>query len=278
MRDNMTNNYLYIDFDDKTDDSTHQAKFKVSKTSKIEHLINQKDYEKALTHIDKILENDKDFSNWNLKGIILNNLKEYEKSIECFDNALSLCDCQEIRLNKAKCLYDFSKVTFFPEGNYDKSLILIDDALDILPESEDPSEFYFLKAEILEGMENLVEAQKAYLIAYNEFDRLKELENQIDYLNNTSDILIIIAGTGFYNFTPKSGIVVDLIRDLENEHDPDAIAVFFNEKIAGYVANSDYTLIEEVKSASDIKKSINENQKAEILFDFLGEYTVARLI
>ena len=51
-----------------------------------------------------------------------------------------------------------------------------------------------------------------------------------------------------------------------------------DESIVGYVANSDYTLIEEVKSASDIKNIMNNEQKAEILFDYIGEYTIAKLI
>ena len=69
-----------------------------------------------------------------------------------------------------------------------------------------------------------------------------------------------------------------MVKDLENEHDPDAIAAVKDNEIVGYVANSPHTLIDEVKSASDIKNSIKDNQKAEILFDFLGEYTIAKLI
>lgn len=277
----MTDNreYLNTDIDKQNqNDKTYQATFKVSKTSKVEHLIKEQKYDEALVEINKILQSDNDYSNWNLKGIILDNLKEYEKAIECFDNALNINESSDIKINKANSLYNWGKLSFFPEGNYDKALRLINCGLEVLGESEDPSEFYFLKAEILEGLNDLVEAQKAYLIAYKEFDRLKELENQIEYINNTSDILIIITGCSFYNFTPESGIIVILVKDIENEHDPDAIAVMKDESIVGYVANSDYTLIEEVKSASDIKNVMNNEQKAEILFDYIGEYTIAKLI
>jgi len=277
----MTDNreYLNTDIDKQNqNDKTYQATFKVSKTSKVEHLIKEQKYDEALAEINKILQSDNDYSNWNLKGIILDNLKEYEKAIECFDNALNINESSDIKINKANSLYNWGKLSFFPEGNYDKALRLINYGLEVLGESEDPSEFYFLKAEILEGLNDLVEAQKAYLIAYKEFDRLNELENQIEYINNTSDILIIITGCSFYNFTPESGIIVSLVKDIENEHDPDAIAVMNDESIVGYVANSDYTLIEEVKSASDIKNIMNNEQKAEILFDYIGEYTIAKLI
>lgn len=277
----MTGNreYLNTNIDKQNqNDKTYQATFKVSKTSKVNHLINEQKYDEALVEINKILQSDNDYSNWNLKGIILDNLKEYEKAIECFDKALNINESSDIKINKANSLYNWAKLSFFPEGNYDKALRLINYGLEVLGESEDPSEFYFLKAEILEGLNDLVEAQKAYLIAYKEFDRLNELENQIEYINNTSDILIIITGCSFYNFTPESGIIVSLVKDIENEHDLDAIAVMNDESIVGYVANSDYTLIEEVKSASDIKNIMNNEQKAEILFDYIGEYTIAKLI
>ena len=69
-----------------------------------------------------------------------------------------------------------------------------------------------------------------------------------------------------------------MVKDEDNEHDPDAIAVVNNGETVGYVANNPYTLIDEVKSASDIKNSISDNQKAEILFIYLGEYVIAKLL
>ena len=127
-------------------------------------------------------------------------------------------------------------------------------------------------------MNDLVEAQKSYLIAYKEFDKLKEFENQSEYLKNTSDILINIVGSDFYNFTPENGMIVDLVKEQDNEHDPDAIAVIINNEKVGYVANSSYTLIDDVKGASDIKNEMKDSQRAEILFNYLGEYTIAKLI
>lgn len=273
------NDYLDIDPNQKDgSDNTRQTTFKISKTLKVDNLIAKEKYDDALSEINRILKTDANYSNWNLKANILAKLKRYEESVECFDKALSLNPSDEIKLNKANSIYDWAKVTFFPEGNYEKALRLIDDALNIIPDSEDPSEFYFLKAEILEALNDLAESQKAYLIAYKEFDKLKELENQIEYLNNTSDTLIIITGSYFYNFTPEKDIMVNLVKQDDNEHDPDAIAVMLNDELIGYVANSPYTLIDEVKSASDIKKLINDNQNAKILFNYLGEYTIAKLV
>lgn len=266
--------YLYID----SNDDAHQSRFKVSKTPKIDYLIKEKRFDDALDEINSLLKTDFGVDNLKLKGIILNHLSRYEESCECFDEAFNLNPLPEIHDLKSNALYDWAKVTFFPNGDYEKALVLIDSALDTLSDSHDKSEFYFLKAEILEALNELVEAQKCYLIAHKEFEKLNELESQITYLNTTSDILISITGTNFYNFTPENGMMVDLIKDEDNEHDPDAIKVCFNDGVVGYVANSDYTLIDEVKSASDIKNIINENQKAEILFTYMGEYIISKLI
>ena len=273
-KDVIMKDYLYID----SSDDAHQARFKVSETPKIDHLIAEKRFSQALSEIDKLLKTDCSYENLNLKGIILMNLDEFEKSLECFDKALDLHESSDIRLNKANCLYGWAKVTFFPEADYEKALKLIDCGIDTIPEGEDPSEFYFLKAEILEALNQLADAHKCYLTAYKEFDRLREFEQQCEYLNNTSDTLINIVGGDFYNYRPEVGDILSLVKDDDNEHDPDAVAVVNNGETVGYVANNPYTLIDEVKSASDIKNRISENQKAEILFVYLGEYVIAKLL
>lgn len=255
-----------------------QTTFKVSKTTKVDHLIKEKKFDEALIEIERLLKDDDIYTNWRLKGIILDNLSRFSEAVECFDKALKLNECDEILLDKANVLYDWSKVSFFPEGNYDKALVLIDNALDVIPESEDASEFYFLKAEILEALEDLVESHKSYLIAYKEFEKLDEFEYQVDFLKNSTENLVNIVGCYFYNFSPQKGVVVDLVRDEDNEHDADAIAVIFEDKLVGYIANNDYTLIDEVKSASDIKRIVKDDQKAEIMFIYMGEYVVAKLL
>lgn len=268
--------YLYIDSEDNGG-NTRQAKFVVPKTSKIDYLIAEARYSEALELIEKTLKKD-DVNYWSLKALIYDKEKEYEKSIECIDKSLALNETAELNLNKANTLYKWAKISYFPELEYEKALELIDKALETLPESEDPSEFHFLRGEILEALRELVEAKKSYLIAYKEFDKLKEFEEQVEYLNTTDDTLITISGSYFYNFTPSSDLTVDLIKEEDNEHDPDAIAVYLDNEKIGYVANSDYTLIDEVKSASKIKNMINDNTQAKILFVYLDEYIIAKIL
>ena len=271
-----TEDYLYIDSSNASE-SSKQSRFKIPKTSKIDNLINENRYDEALDLIEKTLKKD-DLDYWTLKAAILDNQKEYEKSIECYDNALKLSDKEEIHTDKANALYRWAKITYFPELEYEKAYKLISAAIDMLPQNEDPSEFYFLKGEILEALHEPIEAKKAYLIAYKEFDKLKEFESQVEYLKTTNDTLINISGSYFYNFTPEENLIINLVKEEDNEHDPDAIAAYLNGQKIGYVANSDYTLIDEVKSASKIKNLIKDGSQAKILFIYLDEYIIAKLL
>ena len=275
----MNNSYLQRDSKQESDgDNTYQSTFKVSKTSKIEYLIENKKFDEALSLVDRMLEKDRDYKNWNLKGIILDNLSEYDNAIECFDNALRVSDDSEILINKVNSLYKWAKVSYFPDLKYDHSLRLIDDALEIIPESEDPSEFYFLKAEVLESMGQRVESKKNYLIAYGEFEKLNEFQKQLDYLETTNDLLVNITGSYYHNYNPTEGEIVKLVKEPENEHDGDAIAVYLDNDKIGYVANSEYTLFDKVKSATKIKNDIPETCEAEIQFVYLDEYIIAKII
>lgn len=259
-------------------DGTGQATFKVSETPRIDHLIRERKYDEALSEINQLLKTTHTSDNLNLKGTILDKMSEFDKAIATFDEALEITRSDEILKNKAEAYYNWAKVTFFPAEDYEKAITLIDSGIEALPESEDASEYYFLKAEIFEGMNELVEAHKYYLKAYKEFDKLDEFQSQTDYLKSTNDTLINIVGCDFYNYVPKIGDIISLIKDEENEHDPDAVAVVIDGDVKGYVANSSYTLIDEVKSASVIKNIIGDEQKAEILFVYLGEYVIAKLI
>ena len=184
-----------------------------------------------------------------------------------------------IKKNKANALYNYSKVTFFPDADYEKAMNLIDEALECLPEDEDSSEYYFLKAEIFESLGQPIETKIYYLKAEGEFEKADVISSQLKFLRNSEDVLITVSGTNFFKGTDpfKEGVVVNLVKEPDNEHDSDAIAIFLDDEQVGYVANSPYTLIEGVKSASEIKQ-IGDNQKAEVLFSFLERFVILRII
>lgn len=274
----------YLDYSKREDDDTVQTTFRLHEISKSEEalkLFKQGKLKRALSLIDEALESDgDDFQNWNVKALILNGLSEHDKSIECFERALNLNDSAEIRKNKANALYKFSKVTFFPEGDLDKAMRLIDDALECLPEGEDASEYFFLKAEIFESMGCPLETRLYYLKAEGELEKANELSSQIEFLRASEDVLITVSGTNFFKGLElfQKGMILDLVKEPENEHDGDAIRIEFDGESVGYVANNEYTVIEGTKSASEIANIIEENQKAEVQFILANQYVLARLI
>ena len=267
--------YIYIDEnEDNSSDNTRQSKFKVSETSKIDYLINESKYDEALTLIEKTQKRDAEY--WKVKGVILYNLKVYERAIECFDNGLKLGENDEIKSEKAKTLYEMSRISFFPEMEYRKALALVDEALEIMPDGEDASEYYFLKSEILEALDEYSEAKRYYLMSYGDFEKAEELERQREYISSTTDTLISIAGIQYYDFVAKDGLTVNLVKEQDNEHDGDAIAVYLDGEKIGYVANSPYTLFEGALSATQLKN--RDLKRAQILFSYLDRYTVAKLL
>mgnify|MGYP006967282432 CR=1 FL=1 len=67
-----------------------------------------------------------------------------------------------------------------------------------------------------------------------------------------------------------------MVKEPDNPHDPNAIRVEINGETVGYVANSEYTLIREVKSARDIKDT--NSRHAEVQFILLNNWVIAKLI
>ena len=250
-------------------DKTYQSTLNIE-TDFILNLYNQKEYEKAL----KLCISDDDL---NMKGLCLKELKKFDEAIRAFDRALKLNPSDEIKSNKANALYLWAKKLYFPDYDYDGALRLVDEAIKL----DENSEYYFLKAEILESMGENIEAKKYYFKAHGETEKLDDLTNQLNLFDDyKNDVLINITGYGFYKGMEvfKKGLMVDLVKDFENEHDRDAIEVLLEGETLGYVANSDFTVIDNVSSASSIKHLFKTSAKAEILFIYLGEMVIARLI
>ena len=70
-------------------------------------------YHEALDAIDDALDSSQSSRNWNIKGIILNNLafddpSLFEESIECYNRSLRLKDSKIVKNNKAICLSDWA--------------------------------------------------------------------------------------------------------------------------------------------------------------------------
>jgi tetratricopeptide (TPR) repeat protein len=235
-------------------------------------------YNEALTLINLSIEHDELNSEYyNLKGLILQDLHKFRQSIEAFDKSLEIQESEEVMLNKVNAQYGWANSL----NDKNQALELITEAIEnaaYLTMDIDMEKFWYLKGSILDCLGDKIASRKCYMIAENMTDEISQLDKHTDYINTTDDSLICITGTQFYQgLEPFSeGLVVDLVRDSENEHDPDAVRVEVGGMALGYVANSPHTMIEGVKSASEIKNT--KFQKAEVKFLYLYEYVIAKLI
>lgn len=241
-------------------------------------LHHKKRNKEALTLINLAIEKNQSKSDYyNTKGLILHNLHKYSESLKAFDKSLEMEFREEILLNKINMLYAWANSL----NDKNRALELINQAIEntaFIESDLDMEKFWYLKGSILDCLGEKVDSKKCYMIAENLQDEITELDEHSEYIKSTSDTLICITGTQFYQSYDliREGLIVDLIKEDDNEHDSDAIRVEVDGLTVGYVANSPHTLIEGVKSASDIRDTASA--KAEIMFLYLYEYIIAKLI
>lgn len=241
-------------------------------------LNDEKRYNEALTFINVAIENENtNYKYHDHKGTILENLNRYDEARQAYDDALEINDNDAVNENKARMLYKWANSL----NDKERALDLITEAIEILPLSVRDTyfeKFWYLRGSILDCLGRKIESRRCYLIAEGMTDELNELDCQVDLLLNSKDTLINITGTRFYfGMEPfKKGVTLNLIKENDNEHDPDAIRVEIEGETVGYVANNDHTLIENVKSASEIR-SMNP-KSAEVVMIYMDDYIIARII
>ena len=233
----------------------------------------------ALLKINEALEHSSHWRLLNIKAIILEDLGEYDEAMRFYDMALRQSDAQFVKDNKARLL---ERIAWSGKYSNDlqKALDNVNLALKLTGDDEDRCTFFRTKGKILSRMGRKREAYVCYKLADRQFDKVDEFESQSKVLKDTKATLICIAGRKHYNYSAPTGegTIVDLIKEPENEHDGDAIRVEYEGKTVGYVANSSYTLIDEAKSATEIKSLFEESTKARILFVFMEEYLIAEML
>ena len=219
---------------------------------------------------------------YNSKAIILDGMGLYEEALKYYDKALSKDSSNKTFLDnragcKAQCIKQKLKMNLLFKRVKTHDLKLIDEALEILPESYDNSTYLDNKAEILYELGEPVKARICAALSVKNYDQVDKAEKQLKELKS-SETYINITGIHYYHhFEPfREGTIVDLIREPDNPHDRNAIRVEINGETVGYVANNRYTLIKEVKSATDIKDT--KSTQAEVQFILFNEWVIAKLI
>ena len=232
----------------------------------------------ALTLISLAIEKDSTKPDYyNTKGLILQKLYKYRQSLEAFDKSLEMEFSEDVLLNKINMLYAWANSL----NDKNKALEIITEAIEstaYISQDLDMEKFWYLKGSILDCLGDKIESKKCYMIAENLQDEIAELDEHTQYIKTTTDTLICITGTQFYQSFDliREGLEVDLIPEDDNEHDSDAIRVEANGMTIGYVANSPHTMIEGVKSASEIRNKVAK--KAVVMFLYLYEYIIAKIV
>lgn len=231
----------------------------------------------ALSKINESLKYGDNWEGLNIKAIILEDMGDYEEALHFYDRSLNISSARFVKDNKARLLERIAERQRY-SLEYGKALDNINLALKITSNEDDALHFLAGKRDILDAMGRHREAYVCNKLANRQNDLVDKFERQSKILKDTTDMLICISGTRFYRpqASLAEGTVVDLVREPDHPHDPDAIRVELGGQIVGYVANSRNTLIDEVKSAFDIKDM--DFKKAKVLFVFMERYIVCKLL
>ena len=201
----------------------------------------------------------------------------YDEALILIDSAIELHPHEDHYARKAIFLKNKLEIMVIVRDITPHELELINEAIKILPDGYDSGPYLKIKGDILNMLGDPVNAKVCYALAAKDYGEVEEAERQLERLK-AGETYINITGIHFYRgFEPfTNGTVVDLIREPDNPNDRDAIRVDINGTTVGYVANSRYTVIKEVKSATDIKNT--KSTHAEVQFILFKEWVIAKLI
>lgn len=264
---NWTGDY-YFEEDNRDESRINNSKSNQYSKKAWDYYMDFKD-EEALHYINRALDlNDGNSNNWNIKGLILEGLKRYEESQECYDKSLQLYRDNIVYENKARMLLKWS-VNLVEESKK------VPNGLNILQKAEEK----ILKAINTLPGQNREKVRDRYLYQRDAVNYYigyeKEYQNNLEILKACDKYeLFTIAGTKFHENSKKlyPGAPLKLLKEPDNEFDNDAIAVYFDDEKVGYVANSNYTKYELTASASELQDKIPDSIHAEYLF-FLSRYS-----
>ncbi len=268
--------YLNND-EDEDDDAPPCITYSESLSDEAWRLRNEGRLGDALSKINKALETCGNARNYNRKAIILEDLGRNDEALTCYDKAIRRSNDPIISDNKARLL---ARLAEHYSSETHMALKRINAALKLTSNEDDRLDFLRTKSDVLQRLGRVRDSYVCLKLAEKEFDKVDEFEKHAKTLKKSRDTLICITGTGFYqNLTPFSeGVIVDLIKEPNNEHDSDAVRVDANSQTVGYVSNSPLTRISETKSASDIKNLFESHTKAQVMFIFMEKYVIAKLI
>ena len=217
----------------------------------------------ALSKINEALElNDKDYDNWNKKAIILEALKRYAESEDCYNKSLELSPHKLVYENKARMLYGWAFQLLEDSKEMSNGLFKLEGAKEVIQRAINS----IPKVNSEENINKYLDLRDSidYYINYEETyqDMLNSLK-----IENEGD-LFTITGMMYYESDVELHYhsPLKLVKESDNEFDSDAIAVYADGEKIGYVANSVNTKYIYSSSASELQDKIPDVCSAKYLF------------
>ena len=228
--------------------------------------------EEALRYINMALNLDGGHSNnWNVKAIILESLKRYRESEECYDRSLELRPHDEVYDNKSRMLYDWASRLVEESKELPNGMAKLEKAREtnLRAMNARPGE---KSKESLDKYLRQRDSIEFYIRYEGDFQRkLEELKTY------SKDDLFTITGRDHYeaNAALTPGKPLKLVKEPDNKFDRDAIAVYCEDEKIGYVANSDYAKFELTSSASELQDRFDDSAEGCYLF-YLDRYAAVQ--
>ena len=235
--------------------------------------------EEALKYINRALNLDKKHSkNWNKKGIILESLKRFEESEECYNKSLELSHSDIVYDNRARMLYDWAEELI-------RQASFGGDVLKNLEEAKEKNTKAIEAVYSPDSKENINKYHMQERKIINLIDREKEFLKNIEILiTSDKSKLFTITGRDYYNnnIHLTKNMPLKLVRDPYNKSDRDAIEVYAEGEKIGYVANDEHTKYPMTSSASELINAVSNTAEGYFLFDLTRDsvnvFAIGRLI
>lgn len=200
-----------------------------------------------------------------------------DEALILIDSAIKLHPTSEDYKRKAMLIKSGLEISVSAGTIRPPDLDRINEALRMLTDDCDSGPFLKTKGDILNKLGDPVKAKICYALSVKDYDKVDEAERQLKKLKPNGTYINITGIQRYKGFEPfREGTIVDLIKEPDNQYDPYAIRVEINGETVGYVANSRYTMIKEVKSAADIKN--RKSTQAKVQFILFGQWVIAKLI